>query len=75
MSITRTFTTELNPGFGDPFQALITIPTTKPSSTGKNRVPITLFISKTGPNTQFGCYIYSIIHVCYKSISTLGSHI
>lgn len=63
MSFTKTFSTELHPGFGDPFQVLITIPSEKPSLTEKNKIPITVFLSKTGPNTNFGCYIYSVIHV------------
>ncbi|CCH46640.1 hypothetical protein BN7_6235 [Wickerhamomyces ciferrii] len=62
MSSTTTVSTELSPSFGDPFQASITIPTKRPSTTEKNKIPITVFISKTGPDTPFGCYIYSIIH-------------
>ncbi len=73
MSFTRTFSTELDPNFGEPFQILVTIPSQKPSQTERNKVPITIFISKEGPNTQFGCYIYSIVHVRSKSLESLGS--
>lgn len=65
MSKTQTINQEITPSFiGDPIKISLTIPTAKPVLDGRNKVPITVHLSKTGGNARFGAYVYSIYDVC-----------
>lgn len=65
MSKTQTVNQEITPSFiGDPIKISLTIPTAKPVLDGRNKVPITVHLSKTGGNARFGAYVYSIYDVC-----------
>ncbi|GMM36772.1 hypothetical protein DASC09_040970 [Saccharomycopsis crataegensis] len=58
---TTTFHQEISPQFfGDPIKVSITYPSTPPSPSARNKVPITVFLSKTGGNTPLGAYVYSV---------------
>lgn len=45
--------------FGEPVQYLLTIPKEKPSGV-RNKIPITLFLSKNGASSNLDVYVYSI---------------
>ncbi|AWU73423.1 hypothetical protein CAS74_001224 [Pichia kudriavzevii] len=57
----HTVTTKVTPPFGDEFQIAATLPLEKPIFNASNRIPITIHLSKTGTNTELGCYVYTIL--------------
>lgn len=60
MAGVQSFNTELSPRMGEPFQISATIPLEKPEPGKRNRVPITLHLSKRGVDVPLGCYVYTI---------------
>lgn len=60
MALTKSFSESFSPAFGDQFQGAITIPIEKPSNSTRNKIPITIHLSKVGPQTSLGCYVYTI---------------
>lgn len=56
----QTITTKIQPPFGEEFQIAAILPTEKPIINKRTTVPISLFLSKSGTDTNLGCYIYSI---------------
>lgn len=58
---TQTLTSKINPPFGSEFQLAATLPIERPDLNGKNRIPISIHLSKVGTNTELGCYVYTII--------------
>ncbi|ODV61406.1 proteasome assembly chaperone 4 family protein ASCRUDRAFT_7641 [Ascoidea rubescens DSM 1968] len=59
-SFSKTYSEELAAPFSDPIHICLTIPSKRPTLSEKNKIPIIVFLSKTGGNSDFGCYIYSI---------------
>lgn len=62
---TQTVTLKVNPPFGDEFQIAAILPLKRPNINERNKIPISIYLSKVGNNTILGCYVYTIIH--YKS--------
>lgn len=58
---TQTLTAQINPVFGEGFEVAAILPLERPKSKERNRIPISLHISKVGNKTVLGCYVYTII--------------
>lgn len=62
---THTLTTKIDPPFGEEFQIAATLSIIRPGKdnhNNNNRIPISLFLSKVGTDTEMGCYVYTIVH-------------
>lgn len=57
---TKTLADKIQPIYGDEFQILISVPKQRPNNDTRNKIPITVHLSKTGAGTELGCYVYSI---------------
>lgn len=58
---TQTLTAKISPVFGDEFEVAATLPHKRPSLRERNRIPISLHLSKVGNNAPLGCYVYTIV--------------
>lgn len=56
----KTLADKIQPIYGDEFQILISVPKQRPNDETRNKIPITVHLSKTGADTELGCYVYSI---------------
>lgn len=59
---TQTVTAKVDPPFGEEFQIAAILPLERPNINERNRIPITIHLSKLGINAILGCYVYTIIY-------------
>lgn len=58
---TQTLTAKISPPFGDEFEVAAILPLERSSIKERNRIPISMHLSKVGNNTLLGCFVYTII--------------